>query len=79
MRKKSNILIYLLACFVIGLQSCADHSELEQLKVNRAENPLGIDTPNPRFSWKITSEKRGAAQTAYRILVASSPDLLVEG
>lgn len=79
MRKKRNIIIYLLMSFIIGIQSCADHSELEQLKVNRAENPLGIDTPNPRFSWKITSEKRGAAQTAYRILVASSPDLLVEG
>jgi len=35
-------------------------------------NPLGVDTPAPRFSWIVQSENRGVAQTAYQILVASS-------
>ena len=79
MKKRHTLIVYLLVSLAIGFQSCADRSGLDQLRVNRAENPLGIDSPQPRFSWKITSDKRGAAQTAYQILVASSPDLLVEG
>lgn len=41
-------------------------------------NPLGIGTTQPRLSWIIQDERRGAAQTAYRILVASSPELLAQ-
>lgn len=48
--------------------------------------PLGIDCPAPRFSWKMAAATstsgqalRGQAQTAYRILVASTPDKLSEG
>ena len=33
------------------------------------ENPLGIDTPKPRFSWKIKALKRAAGQVAYNIQV----------
>lgn len=42
-------------------------------------NPLGIDELNPRLSWAIYSERRGARQTAYRIYVASSPEKLAPG
>ena len=35
-------------------------------------NPLGIDVLQPRLSWQMQSDRRGARQTAYRILVASS-------
>lgn len=41
-------------------------------------NPSGIDVPQPRLSWKMEASPsvRGQKQTAYRILVASSPALL---
>jgi alpha-L-rhamnosidase len=39
-------------------------------------NPMGIDAVNPRLSWIITSDQRNERQKAYRILVASSPELL---
>ena len=39
-------------------------------------NPMGIDAVNPRLSWIIISSRRGEQQTAYQILVASSPQLL---
>lgn len=42
-------------------------------------NPLGIDVAAPRFSWQLVSDRNGARQIAYRILVASDPDLLSEG
>jgi len=40
------------------------------------ENPLGIDVPGPRLSWVVESSQRGQMQSAYRILVASSPERL---
>ena len=47
----------------------------------RCENlpaPLGIDMPRPRLAWRIDSEKRGETQTAYRVLVASTPEALAK-
>ncbi len=35
-------------------------------------NPLGIDVRQPRLSWQMHSARRGARQTAYRVLVAAS-------
>ncbi len=32
-------------------------------------NPVGIDVTDPRFSWQMTSDKRGAKQSAYEIEV----------
>lgn len=39
-------------------------------------NPLGIDVAKPRLSWQLESEQRNQQQSAYRILVASSPERL---
>ncbi|THF79853.1 glycoside hydrolase family 78 protein [Cohnella fermenti] len=39
-------------------------------------NPLGLDERAPRFFWKLRSDERNAAQSAYRILVASTPEAL---
>jgi len=50
-----------------------------RLEVESSHNPLGIDFPQPRLSWKLSARNatdRGLAQTAYRILVASTPALL---
>jgi alpha-L-rhamnosidase len=41
-------------------------------------NPVGIDVENPRFSWMVNDQSRGAVQTAYQILVASSLDELAK-
>jgi alpha-L-rhamnosidase len=41
-------------------------------------DPLGIDVEKPRLSWVIESGKRGERQTAYRVLVASTPELLAK-
>lgn len=36
------------------------------------DNPLGVDLGQPRLFWKLQSKERGARQTAYEIMVASS-------
>jgi len=41
--------------------------------------PLGLDDLHPRLSWQMQSGRIGAAQTAYRIKVALSPDKLQDG
>ncbi|MCS6950882.1 MAG: family 78 glycoside hydrolase catalytic domain, partial [bacterium] len=46
------------------------------LRCEYLTRPLGIDVAQPRLSWTLWSRERGQRQTAYRILVASAPDLL---
>ena len=41
-----------------------------------AVNPIGIDVPDPRFSWILAASRRGQVQSAYQILVASSAQAL---
>lgn len=44
---------------------------VSDLRTEYAKHPLGIDSRNPRFSWKLTSTRQGVVQTSYRILVQS--------
>ncbi|MGN1115155.1 MAG: family 78 glycoside hydrolase catalytic domain, partial [Candidatus Ornithomonoglobus sp.] len=48
------------------------------LSTENLENPIGIDSAKPKFSWKAESGENGYSQTAYRILVASSEEKLNE-
>ncbi len=40
------------------------------------KNPIGHYNNKPTFSWKLPVSKQATSQTAYRIVVASSPNLL---
>ncbi len=46
------------------------------LNCEHARNPRGVDLSNPRLSWKLASETRGSAQSAWHILAASAPEIL---
>ena len=72
---KKTIRIILL--FII-ITACTDNEKLivSDLECEYVTNPLGIDIPQPRFSWNISSELRGVSQSAYHILVADSPQKL---
>ena len=50
-----------------------------QLRVEHLATPLGSDAARPRFSWQMADARRGARQSAYRILVASSAAKLSPG
>lgn len=52
--------------------------EISKLKCNHLTNPIGVDTRAPMLSWELTSEENGQCQTAFRILAASRPELLLE-
>jgi alpha-L-rhamnosidase len=51
-------------------------SRPENPRVEYLTNPMGMDVVHPRFSWVLEHPERGEAQSAYQILVATSPRLL---
>mgnify|MGYP003166123787 FL=1 len=52
---------------------------ITDLRTEQLKNPAGIDVRQPRLSWRIESDEQNVMQTAYHILVASSPELLEQG
>ncbi|MGI4884052.1 MAG: family 78 glycoside hydrolase catalytic domain [Janthinobacterium lividum] len=44
------------------------------LRCEYLTNPLGLDAPRPRLTWRLADARRGAAQTAYQLTVG--PDSL---
>ena len=70
----------LLICMLITGYSCSTSepgpAAPQNLKTEYQNNPLGLDTPQPRFSWQINESHRNVRQTAYQILVGSDPALL---
>ncbi|MBR1926159.1 MAG: family 78 glycoside hydrolase catalytic domain, partial [Bacteroidales bacterium] len=61
-------------CFI----SCGPSFEVYDLRCEGLSEPLGIDSPEPHFSWKITS-REPMAQVAYEIQVAGSLSALKSG
>ena len=62
------------------LLACTTHAALRvtDLRTEQLKNPLGIDIRHPRLGWRIESDEQNVMQTAYHILVASSPELLAQ-
>lgn len=52
--------------------------EVNGLRCEYLDSPVGIESAAPRLSWGMTSSTRGQLQTAYQILVASTPEKLGE-
>jgi alpha-L-rhamnosidase len=46
------------------------------LRTEYCVDPLGVDEGRPRLSWQVELKSRGGKQTAFQVLVASSPNLL---
>ncbi len=62
---------------VVAMPFCiAAAADLTHLRCEYQDNPLGIDVAQPRLSWVIESVRRAELQTAYQVLVASTPENL---
>lgn len=48
------------------------------LRCEYLTNPRGVDTVAPRLSWIVEALERGERQTAWQVLVASTPALLAQ-
>ena len=77
-----QLLFTLCLTFLVSAMSFGDEPpelSLNQLSVEHLRDPIQLDRPRPRLSWKIQvtdSAARDVVQKSYQILVASRPELL---
>ncbi len=76
----SLLTAWLLWVPVANVQTASASGDIEvvQLKCEYTDNPLGVDSIQPQLFWQIRSSVRAQRQSAYRILVATSPQLLAQ-
>ena len=68
--------VVVLATAAVTSFSHASELTAQRLRCEYQINPLGIDAAHPRLSWELRDTRRGVRQTAYQILVASTPKKL---
>jgi alpha-L-rhamnosidase len=79
---KTLKVILILVLFSIYFLSCVNKNsniKLTGLKCEYLTNPMGIDVPEPRLSWKteaVTHDIFNLKQKAYQVLVATQPQKL---
>ncbi len=81
MKNYKCLQIFFLSMVLLSFMSCqkGEQSIVGTLKTDYTVDPLGTDNSAPLFSWQMQDERVGARQTAFHVLVASSPNLLKEG
>jgi alpha-L-rhamnosidase len=72
------ILLQILIGIMLSFDMIAATS-IVNLRTEYLDMPIGIDDDHPRFSWQMTSDRIGAGQSAYRVLVADGEDQLQKG
>lgn len=77
---KICLTILALGCLGVSRPAVTSAADVQpgHLRCEYRQNPLGIDVREPRLSWVLepTTDARGLAQSAYQVLVASSPECL---
>lgn len=61
--------LLLLFAFSAVEKAYANETKPSGLQCEHLINPIGVDLLNPRLSWKMTDDRQGAKQTAYKIIV----------
>ena len=61
---------------LLGAQAPAGPGAPHTLRCEYMQDPLGVDTPEPRFAWILEHSQRAEKQTAYQLLVATRTELL---
>jgi alpha-L-rhamnosidase len=72
------IVVVSLTPFTAATPAAAADLTVERLRCEYRVDPLAVEAEHPRLSWILRSSARGERQTAYRVLVASSPGLLAQ-
>lgn len=64
------------------LSSCNQKTDkffIENMQCEYLENPIGIDTNNPRFTWQIKSVEPGISQNAVQVFVGTDASEVARG
>lgn len=80
----SCVPVLLCGLLAFGLGGCASPGSIspERLTCEMRENPEGIPATRPRLAWRLKGEhpdERGVFMQAYRVVAASSADMLDRG
>jgi alpha-L-rhamnosidase len=59
-------------------KASAQKLKINEPKIEYQTNPLNIEVPKPRFSWKIYGEARNTKQVSYEIKVSAGKDISVK-
>jgi len=78
---KDFFTLFIAVSLLCAISSCDTETRVTgidpyDLTCEYTDNPIGIESLSPRLSWKLKSDQKGQKQTAYRILVSSTWDLL---
>jgi alpha-L-rhamnosidase len=78
-----KINMILLTALLLAPLMALEAADVTNLRCEYLVNPMGIDVVKPRLSWVMAdggqkAEARGQRQTAYQVLVASTPELLAK-
>ena len=70
-----RLLFFLTLLIVCG--GCCRYKSPEPvaLRCEYRYNPIGIDVTTPRLTWEMSDTLRGSRQTAYQIMVATTPEI----
>jgi alpha-L-rhamnosidase len=61
-------------CLFCLLRSLTGTAAVVDLRTEMIKDPVGLACTQPRFSWKLTGDTRGMAQTAYQLQLAGRAD-----
>jgi hypothetical protein len=76
MRHVCSFTLLFALCFASAL---SQKLSVTDLRCEYQGNPLGIDTPRPRLSWKLVSSERDVRQAAHEICVGRDSGSLTQG
>ena len=61
---------------LVRAEAAAGPEAPNTLRCEYMDDPVGVDTADPRFAWILAHSERAEKQTAYQVLVATKPELL---
>lgn len=64
-----KIITFALIILNSTLVSANKSTQVQGLKTDHLENPIGVDNHNPRFTWIFNNTQNGFKQSAYRIII----------
>lgn len=69
-----KITVYFIA-LLVSTSSVVAQVQLQNLRTENLDNPIGIEKLQPHFSWQLVSIKRNVMQSAYELRVGTGNDI----
>jgi len=70
---------FLITLLCISFFCRAQNTNVINLQCEHLDSPIGLDNPQPRFTWQMDDHRQGARQTAYQISVGTDSTQVANG